>query len=51
MMTANQEPLFWRSNKEWYQINREKDCFALTDNAPERARKSFERYKEMQKKH
>lgn len=51
MMTANQEPLFWKSNKEWYRVNRVKDCFELTDKAPERARKSFEMYKEMQKKH
>ncbi|HIY54844.1 MAG TPA: hypothetical protein H9971_01560 [Candidatus Dorea merdavium] len=51
MMTANKESLYWRTNKEWYRINKEKDCFELTDKAPERARKSFEMYKEMQKKH
>ena len=51
MMSANQEPMFWRSNKEWYRINKEKDCFELTDKATERAKKSFELYKEMQKKH
>lgn len=50
MMTANQEPMFWRTNKEWYKINRKKDCFELTDKAPERAKKSFELYKELQKK-
>ncbi len=50
-MTANKESLYWRTNKEWYRINKEKDCFELTDKAPERARKSFEMYKEMQKKH
>ena len=46
-MTANTEPMFWRKNKEWYRINREKDCFELTEKAPERAVKSFEMYKEM----
>lgn len=51
MMTANTEPLYWRTNKEWYRINTEKDCFELTDKAPERAKRSFEMYKELQKKH
>ncbi len=50
MMTANMEFMYWRTNKEWYTINREKDCFELTEQAPERARKSFELYKEIQKK-
>jgi len=50
MMTANQEPLYWRSNKEWYRINEEKDCFELTDKAPERAKKSFKLYLELQNK-
>lgn len=50
-MTANTEPMFWMSNKEWYKINKEKDCFELTDKATERAKKSFELYLEMQKEH
>ena len=49
MMTANQEPMYWRKNKDWYRINPEKDCFELTDKAPERARKSFDMYKRLQK--
>ena len=51
MMTANKEPMYWRTNKEWYRINKEKDCFELTDKVPKRAKESFEMYKEMQKKH
>ena len=41
-MTIDKEPLYWRTNKEWYRVNREKDCYELTDKAPERAQKSFE---------
>jgi len=41
-MTINKESVYWRSNPEWYKINREKDCFELTDKALERAKKSFE---------
>lgn len=25
-MTANKESLYWKTNKEWYRINYEKDC-------------------------
>lgn len=50
MMSANQEPMYWRTNKDWYRVNREKDCFELTDKAPKRAIQSFEMYKKMNKK-
>jgi len=50
MMTAKKEFMYWRTNKEWYKINSEKDCFELTDKAPERARKSFELYQKLQKR-
>jgi hypothetical protein len=43
-MTANKESLYWKTNKEWYRINREKDCFELTEKAPQRAIESFELY-------
>ena len=49
MMTAKREFMYWRTNKEWYRINSEKDCFELTDKATERARKSFELYQKVQK--
>jgi len=45
------EPMYWKTNKSWYRINYEKDCFELTDEAPERARKSFEMYLELQRSH
>ena len=35
MITAKKEFMYWRTNKEWYRINSEKDCFELTDKAPE----------------
>jgi len=41
------ESVYWMSNKKWYRINREKDCFELTEEATERARKSFLLYCEM----
>lgn len=44
-MHANTEIMYWHSNKEWYKINHDKDCYELTDKAPERAIKSFEMYK------
>jgi hypothetical protein len=44
-MTANKERLYWKSNKEWYTIDFEKDDFVLTEKAPERAIRSFELWK------
>lgn len=46
-MTADKniiEYMYWMSNDDWYRINKEKQCFELTDEAPERAVKSFEMY-------
>lgn len=40
------ESMYWVKNKEWYRVNREKGGIELTDKAPERARKSFEMYRE-----
>mgnify|MGYP004603426135 FL=1 len=48
-MIVNREAVYWASNKEWYRINLEKDCFELTDKAIERARNSFELYQKLQK--
>ena len=47
-MTVNQEPLYWKTNKTWYRINKERDCFELTDQAPPRAVESFKLYCAMQ---
>ena len=43
-MTANKESLYWKTNEEWYRINYEKDCYELTEKAPERAIESFKMY-------
>ena len=48
-MTANKESSYWASNPAWYRINKEKDSFELTDEAPERARISFEMWKNTKK--
>lgn len=50
MMSANKEILYWKQNKDWYRINKEKDEFELTDKAPERARKSFEMWNKADRK-
>lgn len=44
-MTANKELMYWHSNKKWYFINKKTKQFELTDKAPERAIKSFEKWK------
>ena len=44
-MNANKESTYWASNPAWYRINKDTDEFELTDEAPERARKSFEMWK------
>jgi len=41
-VTANTEVFYWTTNKGWYRFNSETQKFELTDEAPERARKSFE---------
>ncbi len=40
-MKRNSERVYWMTNKDWYTVNRVKDCFELTDAAPPRARRSF----------
>ena len=39
-MNADREPLFWKSNSDWWTIV--DDRFVLTDKAPQRAKDSFE---------
>lgn len=48
-MTSNKEPLYWSSNPEWYFINEKTDDFELTEIAPERARISFDMWKNPKK--
>lgn len=44
-MTANRELMYWHSNKNWFRRIEEIPYFELTDEAPERALKSFEMWK------
>lgn len=48
-MTAGSESTYWASNPEWYRINKEKDEFELTDKATERAKVSFDMWKNPKK--
>ena len=45
-MTMNKEIFYWQSDKSWYRFDEEQKIIVLTDEAPERARKSFELMKE-----
>lgn len=44
MTVLPSEMFYWWTNPDWYRINPEKDCFELTDLAPERAKRSFDMY-------
>ena len=37
--------MYWMTDEKWFRINKELDRFELTDEAPEKAKKSFEVYK------
>lgn len=41
-MSMSTESTFWLSNKDWYRIDKEKDCFEILDTAPAKAKLSFE---------
>lgn len=43
-MKAYDEAMYWMKNDEWFSVNKEKDCFELTDAAPQRAVDSFQLY-------
>ena len=40
-MKSYSEAMYWRTNKEWYVVNREKNRFELTKAASPRAIESF----------
>lgn len=46
MMSGNTELLYWYKDESWYEYNEENDSYTLTENAPERAKASFELWKE-----
>ena len=43
-MKVHDEAMYWLRNEEWFIVNEEKDCFELTDAAPQRAVDSFRLY-------
>ena len=43
-MKVHDEAMYWMRNEEWFIVNEEKDCFELTDAAPQRAVDSFRLY-------
>ena len=43
-MKAYDESMYWMKNDDWFSINYERDCFELTDAAPDRAVESFRMY-------
>ena len=50
-MTSNTELLYWRTNEEWYEEDPQgKYIYRVKADAPERAKKSFERWEEYQNK-
>ena len=49
-MTTNTELMYWRSNPDWYEPDESKQfIYKVKDNAPERAKKSYEMWLEFQK--
>lgn len=40
--------MYWYSNKDWYVLDDENDTFVIREDAPERAKKSFELWIEIQ---
>jgi len=40
-MTADRESLYWQTNEKWWRKNKDGE-YEITEEAPERAKKSFE---------
>ena len=51
MMSGNTEILYWRKDKSWYKYDQETDSYSMTDEAPQRAKESFELCKEFNRKY
>ena len=48
-MTGNKESVYWASDPSWYRVNEETDEFELTENATERAKVSFDMWRNPEK--
>ena len=47
MSAKNKGSMIWSRNRKWYRIDKERQRFVLTDEAPQEARDSFEQYKKI----
>ena len=45
MMSANTELLYWRKDKSWYKYDEVTDTYTMVNEAPQRAKESFELWK------
>ncbi len=46
MMSGNTELLYWRKDESWYKYDQKTDSYTLTNEAPQRAKESFEMWKQ-----
>ena len=49
MSAKNRDAVFWEEDDDWYTIDKKNQRFVLTEKAPEEARRSFEKYKRINK--
>ena len=49
MSMRDRDCVDWMNDRDWYSIDKERDRFVLTEKAPEEARRSFEKYKRINK--
>ena len=47
MSVRNKGCMIWSRNRKWYRIDKERQRFVLTEDAPQEARESFEQYKKI----
>ena len=47
MSARNKDAMFWMTNDDWYMIDNETNQFILTEKAPPKAHRSFEKYKKI----
>ena len=50
-MTGTQEKLYWRTDKNWYGFDPSTEEFYLTESAPEKAKESFDLWKNESRKY
>lgn len=50
VVTSFMECMYWATNELWFRLNPETKMLELTDEAPERARKSFEMWRNNKRK-